>query len=70
MIVDGIQFYRPIDIDDLLLGMESPYSSVSYCVFIVWSSIYLKRHTIKELAAVMLVNILAFAVSIIIITVF
>ncbi len=70
MIVDGIQFYRPIDIDDLLLGMESPYSSVSYCVFIVWSSIYLKRHTIKELAAGMLVNILAFAVSIIIITVF
>ena len=70
MIVDGIQFYRPIDIDDLLLGMESPYSSVSYCVFIVWSSIYLKRHTIKELAAGMLVNILAYAVSIIIITVF
>ena len=70
MIVDGIQFYRPIDIDDLLLGMESPYSSVSYCVFIVWSSIYLKRHTIKDLAAGMLVNILAFAVSIIIITVF
>lgn len=68
--MDGIQFYRPIDIDDLLLGMESPYSSVSYCVFIVWSSIYLKRHTIKELAAGMLVNILAFAVSIIIITVF
>ena len=36
---------------------------------IVWASLYLKRHTIKELAGGILVNILAFIISVMIITV-
>ena len=52
------------------LGWKVLIPALVIAVLIVWSSIYLKRHTIKELAAGMLVNILAFAVSIIIITVF
>lgn len=38
-------------------------------VLIVWASVYLKRHTIKELAGGILVNILAFIFSVIIIIV-
>ncbi len=63
-------FTGPLILMIYFLGWKVLIPALVIAVFIVWSSIYLKRHTIKELAAGMLVNILAFAVSIIIITVF
>ena len=63
-------FTGPLILMIYFLGWKVLIPALVIAVLIVWSSIYLKRHTIKELAAGMLVNILAFAVSIIIITVF
>ena len=63
-------FTGPLILMIYFLGWKVLIPALVIAVFIVWSSIYLKRHTIKELAVGMLVNILAFAVSIIIITVF
>lgn len=37
-------------------------------ILIMWSSIYLKRHTINELIGGMLVNVIAFTCSLIITT--
>ena len=63
-------FTGPLILMIYFLGWKVLIPALVIAVLIVWSSIYLKRHTIKELVAGMLVSILAFAVSIIIITVF
>lgn len=49
-------------------GWKAMIPSLLVAVLIIWSSIYLKRHTAKELLGGVLVNVIAFAFSLIIIS--
>lgn len=62
-------FTGPLILLVYFLGWKYIIATLIIAVFIVWASVYLKRHTIKELAGGILVNILAFVFSVIIITV-
>lgn len=62
-------FTGPLILMIYFLGWKVIIPSFLIAALIIWSSIYLKRHTIKELAGGMLVNILAFIFSVIIVTV-
>ena len=62
-------FTGPLILMSYFLGWKVIIPSLLIAALIIWSSLYLKRHTIKELAGGMLVNILAFIFSVIIVTV-
>lgn len=62
-------FTGPLILLVYFLGWKVIIPALMIAGFIVWASVYLKRHTIKELAGGILVNILAFIFSVIIITV-
>ena len=62
-------FTGPLILMIYFFGWKVIIPSLIIAALIVWSSIYLKRHTIKELAGGILVNIIAFILSVIIITV-
>ncbi len=62
-------FTGPLILMSYFLGWKVIIPSLLIAALIIWSSLYLKRHTIKELAGEMLVNILAFIFSVIIVTV-
>lgn len=62
-------FTAPLVFLVYFLGWKVIIPALIIAVLIVWASVYLKRHTIKELAGGILVNILAFIFSVIIITV-
>ena len=62
-------FTGPLILMSYFLGWKVIIPSLLIAALITWSSLYLKRHTIKELAGGMLVNILAFIFSVIIVTV-
>lgn len=50
------------------LGWKAIVPVIFAAILIIWASIYLKRHTIKELIGGMLVNVIAFTCSLIITT--
>lgn len=62
-------FTGPLILMIYFFGWKVIIPSLIIAALIVWSSIYLKRHTIKELAGGILGNIIAFILSVIIITV-
>lgn len=62
-------FTGPLILMIYFFGWKVIIPSLIIAALIVWSSIYLKRHTIKELAGGILVNINAFILSVIIVTV-
>lgn len=62
-------FTGPLILMIYFFGWKVIIPSLIIAALIVWSSIYLKRHTIKELAGGILVNIIAFILSVIIVTV-
>lgn len=62
-------FTGPLILMSYFLGWKVIIPSLLIAALIIWSSLYLKRHTIKELDGGMLVNILAFIFSVIIVTV-
>lgn len=62
-------FTGPLILLVYFLGRKVIIPALIIAVLIVWASVYLKRHTIKELAGGILVNILAFIFSVIIIIV-
>lgn len=62
-------FTGPLILLVYFLGWKVIIAVLIIDVLIVWASVYLKRHTIKELVGGILVNIIAFIFSIIIITV-
>lgn len=62
-------FTGPLILLVYFLGWKVIIAVLIIAVLIVWASVYLKRHTIKELVGGILVNIIAFIFSIIIITV-
>lgn len=62
-------FTGPLVLMIYFLGWKVIAPVLIIAALIVWASLYLKRHTIKELAGGILVNILAFIISVIIITV-
>lgn len=62
-------FTGPLILMIYFFGWKVIIPSLIIAALIVWSSIYLKRHTIKELAGGILVNIIAFIFSVIIVTV-
>lgn len=62
-------FTGPLILMIYFFGWKVIIPSLIIAALIVWSSICLKRHTIKELAGGILVNIIAFILSVIIITV-
>lgn len=62
-------FTGPLILLVYFLGWKVIIPALIIAVLIVWASVYLKRHTIKELAGGILVNILAFIFSVIIIIV-
>lgn len=49
------------------IGWKVIISALIIAALIIWSSICLKRHTIKELAGGILANIIAFIFSVIIV---
>lgn len=61
-------FTGPLILLVYFLGWKFIIPALIIAALIVWASVYLKRHTIKELAGGILVNILAFIFSVIIIT--
>ena len=61
-------FTGPLILLVYFLGWKFMIPALIIAALIVWASVYLKRHTIKELAGGILVNILAFIFSVIIIT--
>lgn len=62
-------FTGPLILMIYFLGWNVIIPSLLTAALIIWSSIYLKRHTIKELAGGMLVNLIAFTLSVIIVNV-
>ena len=62
-------FTGPLILMIYFLGWKVIAPVLIIAALIVWASLYLKRHTIKELAGGILVNILAFIISVMIITV-
>ena len=62
-------FTGPLILMIYFFGWKVIIPSLIIAALIVWSSICLKRHTIKELAGGILVNIIAFILSVIIVTV-
>ena len=62
-------FTGPLILLVYFLGWKAMVAALMIAVLIVWASVYLKRHTIKELVGGIVVNILAFIFSVIIITV-
>lgn len=62
-------FTGPLILMIYFFGWKVIIPSLIIAALIVWSSIYLKRHTIKELVGGILVNIIAFILSVIIVTV-
>ena len=62
-------FTGPLILMIYFLGCKAIAPVLIIAALIVWASLYLKRHTIKELAGGILVNILAFIISVMIITV-
>lgn len=62
-------FTGPLVLMIYFLGWKVIAPVLIIAALIVWASLYLKRHTIKELAGGILVNILAFIISVMIITV-
>ena len=57
-------FTGPLILLVYFLGWKVIIPALIIAVLIVWASVYLKRHTIKELAGGILVNILAFIFSV------
>lgn len=62
-------FTGPLILMIYFFGWKVIIPSLIIAALIVWSSIYLKRHTIKELAGGILVNINVFILSVIIVIV-
>lgn len=62
-------FTGPLVLMIYFLGWKVIAPVLIIAALIVWASLYLKRHTIKELAGGILVNVLAFIISVMIITV-
>mgnify|MGYP002672864937 CR=1 FL=1 len=62
-------FTGPLILTIYFMGWKVIIPPVFIAILIVWSSVYLKRHTLKELAGGMIVNIFSFIISFTLITV-
>ena len=62
-------FTGPLILTIYFMGWKVIIPSLFIAILIVWSSVYLKRHTLKELAGGMIVNIFSFIISFTLITV-
>lgn len=59
----------PLILTIYFMGWKVIIPALFIAILIVWSLVYLKRHTLKELAGGMIVSVLAFIISLTLITV-
>lgn len=62
-------FTGPLILTIYFMGWKVIIPALFITILIVWSSVYLKRHTLKELAGGMIVSVFAFIISYTLITV-
>ena len=62
-------FTGPLILTIYFMGWKVIIPALFIAILIVWSSVYLKRHTLKELAGGMIVSVFAFIISYTLITV-
>lgn len=62
-------FTGPLILTIYFMGWKVIIPALFIAILIVWSSVYLKRHTLKELAGDMIVSVFAFIISYTLITV-
>lgn len=62
-------FTGPLILTIYFMGWKVIIPSLFIAILIVWSSVYLKRHTLQELAGGMIVSVFAFIISLTLITI-